>query len=86
MSQKYAAQTFQNVDQFKWQRIVAKVKAEAGIDMVNTMGSASAKGVTISWVYSADTQTLVVDLVKREFFDPNEQTIDQKIAAWVAAA
>ena len=84
--QKFAAQTFPNVDQFKWQRIVDKVKESIGIDMSNTMGSGTAKGITISWVYSPDTQTLIVDLVKRSFFDPSEKEIDQKIADWIAAA
>jgi hypothetical protein len=84
--QKYAALTFQNVDQAKWARIQNKVKEALGIDMSKTMGSATAKGVTISWVFSSDMQTLVVDLVKREFFDPSEKEIDQKIADWIASA
>jgi hypothetical protein len=86
MTQKYAALSFQNVDQFKWVRIRAKVLAAVGIDMSNTMGSGTAKGITISWVYSSDTQTLVVDLVKREFFDPSEGEIDKRITDWIGNA
>ena len=54
--------------------------------MSNTMGSGTAKGITISWVYSSDTQTLVLDLVKREFFDPSEGEIDKRITDWIANA
>lgn len=92
MTQKYAALTFQNVDQFKWKRICAKVLAELGIDMSRNIGSAimpaeaSEKGVTISWVFSSDTKTLIVDLVGRKFYDPSEQKIDQKITDVVTNA
>jgi hypothetical protein len=92
MSQKYEAQTFQNVDKAKWLRICEKVKAIIGIDMSNTLGSAtspaiaSGRGITISWVYSSETQTLIVDLVKREFFDPGEKEIDRKIAELIDEA
>ena len=85
---KYAAQTFNNVDQFKWERIKDKVKDASGIDMnsANNMGGGSFKGVTINWCYSSETQILVIDLFKREFFDPSEQSIDKQIADWIAIA
>jgi hypothetical protein len=83
---KYAPQTFQNIDPSKWSRIIDSIKAETGIVISTSMGAATGKGIMISWNYAADTQTLVVDLVSRAFYDPSEQTIDQKIAALVNAA
>jgi hypothetical protein len=88
---RYASQTFTGVDQAKWDKIVASVKNACGIDMSTSMGSvnspatASKSGITISWVYSQETQTLVVDLVDRKFYDPSEQEIDQRIANWITS-
>jgi hypothetical protein len=84
--QKYAAQTFTKIDQFKWERIRDAVEHQTGIVMANTTGAGTAKGITISWVYSTDTQTLIVDLVKRSWYDPSEGEIDQRLAEWIAAA
>lgn len=86
MTQSYAAQTFTGIDAAKWARIQAKVKESLNIDMSNNVGAGSHDGVTISWVYSSETQTLITDLVNRSFLDPSEQTIDAKLAAWINAA
>lgn len=80
------SQTFSNIDPAKWQRIQASVKAKAGIDITTDTGIASAKGITISWTYTATTETLLISLVKRSFYDPPEATIDTDIAQWIAQA
>jgi hypothetical protein len=92
VTQKLATQTFEGVDQFKWARICDKVKQLSGIDMSINMGSAtapaeaSAKGLTISWVYSSTDKRLVIDLIKRSWFDPSVADIEERIAAWIQSA
>lgn len=95
VTQKLATQTFEGVDQAKWQRIVDKVKQLSGIDMSNTLGSAttddskgeeSAKGLTIAWCYSSADRRLVIDLMKRSWFDPSVADVVERIAAWIQSA
>jgi hypothetical protein len=86
MTPKYPAQTFTNIDPSKWARVIDAIKKETGITISTSTGVASGKGITINWTYSPDTETLVVDLVDRKFYDPSEQTIDQKIATLIADA
>jgi hypothetical protein len=79
-------QSFSNIDGAKWSRIQVAVKAKAGIDISSDFGVASSKGITISWNYVAPTETLVIKLVKRSFYDPSSDTIDTDIAQWIEAA
>lgn len=77
---------FANIDNSKWLRICAAVKDKAGIDMVSNIGAATAKGITIGWVYEPGTQDLSVTVTKRSFYDPSEATIDSDIEQWIAQA
>lgn len=79
-------QKFPGTDLAKWERIKLAVQAKAGITISTDVGAASAKGITIGWVYSPGTQDLTITLVKRSFFDPSEETIDTDIKTWVAGA
>jgi len=80
------SQTFQGIDADKWLRIKEAVLNKAGIGINSLIGSGSAKGITLSWSYSPDTQVLITTLVKRSFYDPSAEVIDSDIAAMVAAA
>lgn len=79
-------QQFANVDAAKWQRIIAQVKAKAGIVITKDIGDAAAKGIELSWSYNAATLDLTVTLVKRSWFDPSAQVIDDDIKTWIEAA
>jgi hypothetical protein len=72
-------QYFSNIDLEKWLRVKAVIKAETGIAVDQDAGTQSAKGITISWLYDAGAEKLVVSLVKREFFDPPASVIDSDI-------
>lgn len=78
--------TFTGIDSAKFGRIKDSVLNKGGIAIISNTGSASAKGVTISWVYSPDTGTLLVNVDKRSWFDPSEDSIEQDITAWIEAA
>jgi hypothetical protein len=80
------SQTFQGIDGDKWQRIVASVKENAGIELGGDTGQATEHGVTLSWNYDPQAQTLEVTLVGRAWYDPSEATIDAKLAAWINGA
>lgn len=79
-------QTFLNIDAAKWTRIKAAVKAKAGIDITADAGIDSAKGITISWIYTPADESLSISPLKRSFFDPSQATIDTDIAQWIAQA
>jgi len=81
-----ASQTFTGIDAGKWQRIKAAVLAKTGITIGADTGEAGAKGLTIQWHYMFATNELDIALVKREWFDPSEETIDTDIAELVKAA
>jgi hypothetical protein len=60
-------------------RICADIKAKTGIDIAQDAGEASAKGITISWKYDRAAQDLSIQTLKRSWFDPSEDTIDNDI-------
>jgi hypothetical protein len=61
-------------------RICADIKAKTGIEIDKDAGEASAKGITISWKYDRTTQGLTIQTLKRSWFDPSEDTIDNDIS------
>jgi hypothetical protein len=79
-------QTFKDIDGDKWQRIVASVKTNAGIELGGNTGEASEHGVTLSWNYDPNASTLEVTLVGRAWYDPSEATIDARLKAWIESA
>lgn len=79
-------QKFTGVDPDKWSRIKAAVLAKSGISIQTDVGAATAKGITLGWIYAPETGALSVTLVKRSFYDPSEETIDTDIKTWVEAA
>lgn len=79
-------QTFENIDAAKWARIQALVLSKTGINIAKNEGAATAKGITLGWVYDPAGLTLKTTLVKREWFDPSEKDIDLKMHEIVASA
>lgn len=79
-------QTFPQVDPDKWERIKNAVLAKTGIVIGQDVGSATAKGITLSWVYDPNTQMLSVTIVKASWYDPAEDKIAARIAAAVNTA
>jgi hypothetical protein len=79
-------QTLQEYDAAKWERAKAAVKLNAGIDIASDTGSASAKGITLIWVYDAKARALVVTLAKRSWYDPSTEEIEADIALWLGGA
>ena len=80
------SQQFTGIDPAKWDRIRLKVLNEAGIDITSNLGSGSAKGISLSWSYVPDSETLTATLVKRSWYDPSEAVIETDLAAMVTAA
>lgn len=80
------SQTFQCIDADKWLRIKEVVLNKAGIGINSLVGNGSAKGITLSWSYSPDTQVLITTLVKRSFYDPSADVIEADLAEMVKAA
>jgi hypothetical protein len=79
-------QVYQNIAPDRFDRIAAAVQARTGIAVSGDVGEASAKGITISWTYYPQTQTLTVTLVRRiPLIDPSQATILADIDALVGA-
>lgn len=79
-------QTFPQVDPDKWERVKDAVHAKTGIIVGSDVGSATAKGVTLSWVYDPNTEMLSVTIVKTAWYDPSQDKIAAKISAAINAA
>jgi hypothetical protein len=72
-------QQFSGIAPDRFARICADIKAKTGIEIAQDAGEASAKGITISWAYERAKQDLTIQVLKRAWFDPSEDTIDQDI-------
>lgn len=79
-------ETFTGIDAAKWDRIVALVEAKLGISITSDVGDAAKKGIEVSWTFNRQTGELGITLVKRSWFDPSEQVIDDDIKTWVQEA
>jgi hypothetical protein len=79
MSDMHEIQEFTGIAPDRFERICADIKAKTGIVIAQDEGEASAKGITISWKYDRAKQDLTVQTLKRSWFDPPEDQIDQKI-------
>lgn len=79
-------QKFTGIDVAKWGRIVAQVQTKVGITITSDIGDAAAKGIELSWSFNRQTGDLAITLVKRSWFDPSEQVIDDDIKTWIQAA
>lgn len=79
-------ENFTGIDQPKWERIIAAVKDKTGIIITSNVGNGSAKGITISWIYSPIELELSVTLLKRSFYDPSEGEIDTDLKTWIGQA
>jgi hypothetical protein len=79
-------QQFTGIDEAKWDRIKAAIKAKTGITVTSDVGDQHSRGVELSWSFNAQTTDLTVTLVKRSFYDPDAATIDKAIAKLVADA
>jgi hypothetical protein len=62
--------------------IEAKAQSEIGIAISGTEGTATAHGITVSWVYDADDQTLTVGDTAKPWYVP-ESKIDEELTALV---
>lgn len=79
-------QTFQGIDEPKWERVKALITKETGIEIATDSGDAKKSGIELSWIYDPITSVLSVTLVKRAFYDPSEATIEGDISKLVAQA
>lgn len=79
MADMHEQQEFSGIAPDRFDRIRADIKAKTGIDIAQDAGEASAKGITISWKYEEAAKSLTITTVKRSWFDPPEDVIDQKI-------
>ncbi len=62
--------------------IEARAQSEIGIAINGTEGTATAHGITVSWVYDADDQTLTVGDTAKPWYVP-ESKIDEKLTELV---
>ena len=59
-----------------------KIQSELGIAINGTEGTATKNGITISWVYDPDDQTLTVGDTRKPWYVP-ESKIDEELTALV---
>jgi flagellar capping protein FliD len=62
----------------QYSALIAQAKAK-GLAISGDGGTASKEGLTVSWSY--DGTTLTLNVLKREWFDPSEATIEADIQA-----
>lgn len=79
-------QSFPNIDAAKWERIKDLILLKVDIKIEADHGTASAKGIELTWTYNLSNTSLIVTLDSRKFFDPSAEVIDLKIADMVANA
>lgn len=77
--------TFTGIDAAKFQRIQEKLQAQ-GILVASAKGSATAKGITVDWLFDPDAGTLEVNVDKRAWYDPSESTIEADLQQWIEGA
>jgi hypothetical protein len=78
--------TYDGITPTQFAAIAAAVKSKTGIPVSGDVGQASGKGITISWNYDPQAQTLVLTPLKRAWYDPSEATIDLDLDALVKGA
>lgn len=74
-------QTYPNVPPDKWERIKNAVLAKTGIVIGQDVGSATDKGISLSWVYDPNTQMLSVTIIKPAGYDPAQDKLVAKISS-----
>lgn len=79
LADMHEVQEFSGIAPDRFARICADIEAKSGIKIAQDEGQDSAKGVTISWKYDRAKQDLTIQTLKRSWFDPPEDVIDQRI-------
>ena len=80
------AKTYIGITPERFGQICLTAKAETGIDIQAVpQGQASGNGVTISWDYDRDANTLVIQCLKKPWYYP-ESAIIQRLNDLVAGA
>jgi hypothetical protein len=73
------AQTFTGITQVKFDAITAAVKAKIGITITADDGQDAADGFTISWTYSPDSETLIIQVLDKPWWAP-DGTVQSQIS------
>jgi hypothetical protein len=73
---------YSNIDAARLAAIESRAQSELGIAINGTEGTATKNGITISWVYDPDDQTLTVGDTAKPWYVP-ESKIDEELTALV---
>jgi hypothetical protein len=73
---------YESISPARLAAIESKAQAELGIQISGTEGTATAHGITVSWVWNATDQTLTVGDVAKPWYVP-ESKIDEELTALV---
>jgi hypothetical protein len=75
---------YENINPQRLAAIEAKAQQALGISISGNEGTATKNGITISWVYDPQDQTLTVGDTRKPWFVP-ESRIDEELTALVDA-
>jgi hypothetical protein len=75
---------YENINPQRLAAIEAKAQQALGISISGNEGTATKNGITISWVYDPQDQTLTVGDMRKPWFVP-ESRIDEELTALVDA-
>jgi len=75
---------YENINPQRLAAIEARAQQELGISISGNEGTATKNGITISWVYDPQDQTLTVGDTRKPWFVP-ESRIDEELTALVDA-
>jgi hypothetical protein len=73
---------YENITPARLAAIESRAQSELGIAINGTEGTATAHGITVSWVWNADDQTLTVGDTRKPWYVP-ESKIDEELTALV---
>lgn len=78
------SQTFSPVSAERWQDIKVAL-AQQSVNISTDSGNISSHGVNVSWDYSGDTLTVIIESVSMldKMAGYSEQTIMEKFAGWI---
>ena len=75
---------YENINPQRLAAIEARAQQKLGISISGNEGTATKNGITISWVYDPQDQTLTVGDTRKPWFVP-ESRIDEELTALVDA-